>query len=180
MRSVRSAAANARSLGDRGVLGRTDQALVADGSPVVSEMGQRPGGAPSARIVLMTSSGPRWSDRRSRCRADPGRRQRVGPAVALAPIEGGVRVAVEQAALVARRRERRDADGQRERLDGWDGSPPLRAPARDVGDGQAAVDIGTRERIANSSPPTRNARSFRWRDVWMISPTATRSRSPLA
>ena len=47
-------------------------------------------------------------------------------------------------------------------------------------DGEAGVDVGDGRRIANSSPPTRNARSLRRSTDAVTRPTASSSRSPPA
>ena len=134
---------------ERRALGQPDEALVAD-RPARRER--------EDRLVDRTQqpSGEDRADRRAQVldRAIVGRqavaarvvRGGVGPAVALAPVQGRVGVAVQQAALDARRREGGHADRQRERL----GRPRRIAAAQPAGedpagDGQAGVDVRARQ-----------------------------------
>ena len=98
----------------------------------------------------------------------------VRPAVPLAPVERGVGVAVEQAADRARRREGGDADRERER---FGGTPRRSRRARALASiRRATVRPVSRSAFgsstANSSPPTRNARSPRRIDRIAMRPTA--------
>ena len=136
-------------VGDRGALGRTDQALVAD---------RLAGRQREDRLIDRTEHlvGQDRTDHLGQVldRAIVGRDavstriegRGVRPAVALAPVERGVGVAVEQAALVARRRECRDPDRQRERVDRMGWVAAVESPGEETArDRQAAVDIGARE-----------------------------------
>ena len=109
----------AARVGDRGAVGRPDEALVADRrrpSRARRSAGRRAGATASARIDSSASERSAVEPSLGRAMASGVVRNGVRSAVALAPVERRVRVAIEQPPVGAGGGERRDPDRQREGL----------------------------------------------------------------